>query len=138
MHQRVKGRNYTWFLISLVARTCYVKKVLLKISLNSQENTCAGDFFLIKLQALSKKKLRHKCFQVKLKNNFFVPAITCFFILNIMHRKQRRMERPDTLYQGSFIHEMKWAPLKSLFWNYNNSVAKLTILCETDLVIKIC
>ena len=38
---------------------------------------------------------------------------------------------------------MEWAPFKSLSWNTNNSVAKLTIsnqaafLCETDLVIKI-
>ena len=32
-----------------VTRSCSVKKVFLKISQNSQENTCAN-FFLIKLQ----------------------------------------------------------------------------------------
>ena len=34
-----------------VAQTCSVKKVFLKISQNSQENTCARVSFLIKLQA---------------------------------------------------------------------------------------
>ena len=33
-----------------VARWCSVKKVFLEISQNSQENTCARVFFLIKLQ----------------------------------------------------------------------------------------
>ena len=34
-----------------VAQRCSVKKVLLEISQNSQENTCARASFLIKLQA---------------------------------------------------------------------------------------
>ena len=34
-----------------VAQRCYVKKVFLEISQNSQENTCARVSFLIKLQA---------------------------------------------------------------------------------------
>ena len=34
-----------------VAQRCSVKKVFLEISQNSQENTCARDSFLIKLQA---------------------------------------------------------------------------------------
>ena len=34
-----------------VAQTCFVKKVFLEISQNSQENTCARVSFLIKLQA---------------------------------------------------------------------------------------
>ena len=34
-----------------VAQRCSVKKMLLKISQNSQENTCARVSFLIKLQA---------------------------------------------------------------------------------------
>ena len=33
-----------------VVQRCYVKKVLLEISQNSQENTCARVSFLIKLQ----------------------------------------------------------------------------------------
>ena len=33
-----------------VAQRCSVKKVFLKISQNSQENTCTRDSFLIKLQ----------------------------------------------------------------------------------------
>ena len=35
-----------------VVRRCSVKEVFLKISQNSQENTCARVSFLIKLQAL--------------------------------------------------------------------------------------
>ena len=34
-----------------VARKCSVKKVLLKISQNSQENACVGVCFIITLQA---------------------------------------------------------------------------------------
>ena len=37
--------------IEAVVRRCSVKKVFLEISQNSQENTCARDSFLIKLQA---------------------------------------------------------------------------------------
>ena len=37
--------------IEPVAQRCSVNKVLLKISQNSQVNTCAGVSFLIKLQA---------------------------------------------------------------------------------------
>ena len=47
--------------------------------------------------------------------------------------------------QGSFISEMEWAPFKSLFWNTNYSMAKLTIsitkgvsfwerLCDLDIL----
>ena len=39
------------FFIEAVIQRCYVKKVLLEISLNSQENTCTRISFLIKLQA---------------------------------------------------------------------------------------
>ena len=35
----------------VVTRKCSVKTVFLKISQNSQENTCVGVYFLIKLQA---------------------------------------------------------------------------------------
>ena len=35
-----------------VVRSCSVKKVFLEISQSSQENTCARDSFLIKLQVL--------------------------------------------------------------------------------------
>ena len=46
-------------------RRCSEKKVFLEISQNLQENTCARDYFLIKLQAfLLKKSLRQRCFSV--------------------------------------------------------------------------
>ena len=37
--------------LEAVVQKCSVKKVFLEISQNSQENTCARDSFLIKLQA---------------------------------------------------------------------------------------
>ena len=62
---------------------CYVKKVYLEISQNSQENTGARVSFLIKLQALGlrsatllKKRLWCRCFSV----NFAKILRTLFFI----------------------------------------------------------
>ena len=42
------------------------KKLFLKISQNSQENTCTWGSFLIKLLTLVKKRLWHRCFPVNL------------------------------------------------------------------------
>ena len=57
--------------LKAVVQRCSVKKVLLEISQNSQENTCARVSFLIKLQAsgirsttLLKKRLWHWCFSL--------------------------------------------------------------------------
>ena len=58
--------------------------MFLEISQNSQENTCAGVYFLIKLQALGlqlylKKRLCHRCFLVNfakfLKQTFFTEHL---------------------------------------------------------------
>ena len=67
---------------SLVWR-CSIEKVFLEILQNSQENTCAGVSFLIKLQArpatLLKKKLWHRCFPVNfakfLRKSFFTEHL---------------------------------------------------------------
>ena len=72
-----------------VVRRCSVKKVLLEISQNSQENTCARDSFLIKLQAcifikkrlwrpatLLKKALCHRCFPVNFEKFLKTPSFT--------------------------------------------------------------
>ena len=67
-----------------VVRRCSAKKVFLEISQNSQENTCARIFFLIKLKASSlqlyfKKRLWHRCFSVNcakfLKAPFFIEHL---------------------------------------------------------------
>ena len=67
-------------LIEAVVQRCSVKKLLVEISQNSQENTCARVSFLIKLQAwlatLFKKRLWHRCFPV----NFVKFLRTTFFI----------------------------------------------------------
>ena len=43
--------KYSKQYLEAVARRCSIKKVFLEISQNSQENTCARDTLLIKLQA---------------------------------------------------------------------------------------
>ena len=62
-----------------VVQRCSVKKVFLEISQNSQENTCTGVSFLIKLQALGltllKKRLWHRFFPV----NFVKFLRTLYF-----------------------------------------------------------
>ena len=59
--------------------------MFLKISQNSQENTCARVSFLIKLQTLTaillKKKLYHRCFPVN-----FVKFIRALFLQNASRR----------------------------------------------------
>ena len=56
-----------------VVRMCSVKTVFLEISQNSQENTCARDSFLIKLQT------QHKCFPINiakfLRTAFFIEHL---------------------------------------------------------------
>ena len=47
--------SFIVFITEAVSRTCYVKKVLLKISQHLQENTCVGVSFLI-------KRLQYRCF----------------------------------------------------------------------------
>ena len=60
-----------------VVRRCSVKKVFLKISDNSQENTRARVSFLIKLQAsgLLKKRLWHRCFPVNFAKFLRTPFL---------------------------------------------------------------
>ena len=61
-----------------VAQRSSVKKVFLEFSQNSQENTCARVFFLIKLRppaTLLKKRLWHGCFPL----NFAKFFRTSFF-----------------------------------------------------------
>ena len=75
--------------LEAVSRRCSVKKVFLKISQNSQENTCARVSFLIKLHAIGgvlrrsatllKKRLWHRCFPV----NFPKFSRTPFFIKHL-------------------------------------------------------
>ena len=55
--------------IEAVAQNCCAKAFFLKVSQNSQENTCARVSFIIKLQVSSwKKRLLHMCFLWILRN----------------------------------------------------------------------
>ena len=62
--------------LEAVVRRCPVKKVFLKIFQNSQENTCARAFFLIKLQAFIKKETLARLFSCEfweIFKNTFLP-----------------------------------------------------------------
>ena len=63
-----------------VVQSCFVKKVFLEFSQNSQEKTCARVFFNkvaeLKPAPLLKKRLWHRCFPV----NFVKYLRTSFFI----------------------------------------------------------
>ena len=70
-------------LTEAVAQRCSVKTVFLKISQNSQENTCAGVFLLIKLQVSGSETLAQlfSCeFREISKNTFFLQNTSggCF------------------------------------------------------------
>ena len=61
-----------------VARRCFLKGVLLKISQDSPENTCARVSFLIKLQPvtlLKKKRLWHRCFPMNFAKFLRIPHL---------------------------------------------------------------
>ena len=55
-------------MLEAVVQRSSMKKVFLEISQNSQENTCARASFLIKLPAVLKKSLQHKCFPINFAN----------------------------------------------------------------------
>ena len=55
-----------------VARRWSVKKVLLKISQNSQENTCARVSFF---SSFTKKRLMHRCVPVNFAKFFRTPFL---------------------------------------------------------------
>ena len=69
---------------------CSVKKVLLKISQNSQENTCTRAFFLIKLQASAysfiKKEILAQVFSYEFceifKNTFLIEHLQWLLLYN--------------------------------------------------------
>ena len=71
--KRVKQHN------EAVTLRCSVKKVFLEISQNLQENTCARDSFLIKLQArpatLLKKSLCYSCFPVNFEKFLSIHSL---------------------------------------------------------------
>ena len=76
---RTSKNGYFW-LSEAVARRCFIQKMLLKMSQNSQENTSVGVSFLIKLQTLwpatlLKKGLRHWCFPVNFTKFLRLPFL---------------------------------------------------------------
>ena len=52
-----------------------VKNVILEISQNSQENTCARNSFLIKLQTWDLWRLLHRCFPVNFAKFLRTPFL---------------------------------------------------------------
>ena len=84
------------------------EKVFLEILQHWQENTFARVSFLIKLQALLKKRLWHRCFPVNvvkfLRTPFYrTPLDDCFFItLFTWYNKQSFHDNKNVIRKASF------------------------------------
>ena len=81
-----------------VAQRCFIKKVLLEISQNSQENTCARNSFLIKLQTKANNFIEKET----LKQMF--PCEFCEIFKNTFSYRIPPVAAPesDWFYQSSF------------------------------------
>ena len=98
-HEKVKKNYsnllefpYSFLLIctDVLFRRCYVKKIFFKISQNSQENTCTGPSFLIKLVKTVltkplKQRLRYKSFTVNFANSLTAPISQNIYIRLLMY-----------------------------------------------------
>ena len=94
-----------------VARRYSVKKVFLKISLNSQENTCTRVFFWIKLQALA-------CNFIKKDSGTVVSREFCKIFEKTIFYRTPPMAASETntfmlLYASTFIFEYKIKTLQN-------------------------
>ena len=87
----------------VVAQRCSVKKALLKILLNSQENTCVRVCLLIKSQSLACKNT--------FKNNFFIEYLR-WLLLAVIHSP--RVVRLVFLSQVHSSLYLFWKSLKKL------------------------
>ena len=109
------GEKHVWEREAVVQR-CSVKKVFLKISQNSQKNTCAKVSFLIKLRnlrpaTLLKKRLWHRCFPV----NFVKFPRTPFFTEHLRTTASVFRKRPprrclltlQEIYRKTFFRQIK-------------------------------
>ena len=65
--------HLVWNISKSGGKSCSVKKVLLEISQNSQENTCVWDSFYA---ILLKKSLWHRCFLVNFEKFLMTPLLT--------------------------------------------------------------
>ena len=66
---------------ALYTRMCSVKKIFLKVSQNSQENTCARVSFLIKLQTAALTQVFSCEFSEVFKNTFFHGTKVSAFVV---------------------------------------------------------
>ena len=94
--------NYKW--TDAVAQRCSVKKVLLQISKNSQENTCARVSSFNKVAGLMpatllKKRLWHRCFPVNFSKFLRTP-----FLQNTSGRLLPTMRNPSSQWKDILIN----------------------------------
>ena len=89
--------------VEAVVQRCSIKKVFLKISQNSQENTCARVSFLIKSQTLGlrpatvlKKRLWYRCFPVNFAEFLRTP-------FSIEHLRWLILVKQDNSFLNFFV-----------------------------------
>ena len=89
-------------------RRCYIKKVFLKISKNSQENICVGVCLLLKLQAYFEKNIASDCFWNYNNNVNDIPKIPVICVTQLAG--------------GVFLHALKdFEVYVKHFWIVRNS-----------------
>ena len=122
-------------MIEAVVRRCSVKKVHIKISQNSQKNTCARVSFLIKLQAsiLLKKRLWHRCCPLNsekiLRTPFFIehlrwPQVYWFFFFNMLLETILQKTTPEMYINYTVIN--RFAIRKKYCCSFNFSLVKVS------------
>ena len=133
-----------------VAQRCSIKKVLLEISQNSQENTCARVSFLIKLHKglacnFIKKETLAQVFSCEFcqisKNTFFIERLCWMLLLKSLWIYQKVSDilksgcgssRPCRFYQKVISKSFVKLTGKCLPWNPNFS--KLEVLVNQNNV----
>ena len=123
---------------SIMKRKCSTRKLFLKISQDSQENTCVGASFLIKMQGFRppnfiKKRLEHRCFREHweiFKNTYFEEhlrtaaseSFTWFFPALTNDRKWKRRFLKNKTKQKPFENSAIWKKLAFSWWTFRFSL----------------
>ena len=109
------------------------KKLLFIISQYSQENSCVGGFFLIKLQAFSfiKKRLQHSCFPVNIAKFLRTPILKKIckrLLLDAKHFKVTHFFQKIILSKNSCLFiSWLWNSRFCNFFSFKNCISKFLL-----------
>ena len=127
-----QGAKYFFKRTEAAARRCSIKKVFLKISQNSQENTCAGASFFHKVAVehlwwlllnatilfnQMQPKIKH-FFNISIKGTLMQIRKSANILLPSLENNMLQISHENTFYFLRFVH-VKYG--KSLFTNIQNN-----------------